>query len=104
MDQAWAAFAARRRATSAAAAAPNKSTIGGAGTGAGGPPDDPVLPDELDELDEDEDELDDELLDPLDTGGGLGLSQLPLLVEVELLLDEVLVPQPGWSLPPLLPF
>jgi hypothetical protein len=32
------------RATSAAAAAPNSRTIGGAGTGAGGPPVDPVLP------------------------------------------------------------
>ena len=37
-------LAKRLRATSAAAAAPNSSTIGGAGTGAGGPPDDPVLP------------------------------------------------------------
>ncbi len=35
------------RATSAAAAAPNSRTIGGAGTGAGGPPVDPVLPDPL---------------------------------------------------------
>ena len=35
------------RATSAAAAAPNSKTIGGAGTGAGGPPLDPVLPPEL---------------------------------------------------------
>ncbi len=34
----------RLRATKAAAAAPNRSTIGGAGTGAGGPPVDPVLP------------------------------------------------------------
>jgi hypothetical protein len=34
----------RFRATSAAAAAPNSRTIGGAGTGAGGPPLDPVLP------------------------------------------------------------
>ena len=34
----------RLRATSAAAAAPNNRTIGGAGTGAGGPPVDPVLP------------------------------------------------------------
>ena len=37
-------LAKRLRATSAAAAAPNSSTIGGAGTGAGGPPLDPVLP------------------------------------------------------------
>jgi hypothetical protein len=37
------------RPTSAAAAAPNSSTIGGAGTGAGGPPLDPVEP-LLDEL------------------------------------------------------
>jgi hypothetical protein len=37
-------FANRLRATSAAAAAPNNRTIGGAGTGAGGPPLDPVLP------------------------------------------------------------
>ena len=36
-----------RRATSAVAAAPNSSTIGGAGTGAGGPPLDPVLPNPL---------------------------------------------------------
>ncbi|WP_332743350.1 hypothetical protein [Sphingomonas sp. ZB1N12] len=35
------------RATSAAAAAPNSNTIGGAGTGAGGPPLDLVLPPEL---------------------------------------------------------
>jgi len=84
------------RATSAAAAAPNSRTIGGAGTGAGGPPLEPELPDELLELDEDE-ELDEELLDPVELGG---VSQLPLLVEVE--LDEVLlVPQPG-LLPPLL--
>jgi len=34
----------RLRATKAAAAAPNSRTIGGAGTGAGGPPLDPVLP------------------------------------------------------------
>ncbi|MEN2790742.1 hypothetical protein ABC974_13970 [Sphingomonas oligophenolica] len=32
------------RATRAAAAAPNSRIIGGAGTGAGGPPLDPVLP------------------------------------------------------------
>lgn len=38
------AFAKRLRATRAAAAAPNSSTIGGAGTGAGVPPDDPVPP------------------------------------------------------------
>ncbi|MGL4302219.1 MAG: hypothetical protein ACRCS5_05880 [Sphingomonas sp.] len=37
-------MAKRLRATSAAAAAPNSRTIGGAGTGAGGPPLDPVLP------------------------------------------------------------
>ncbi|MEG3143846.1 hypothetical protein U1839_04205 [Sphingomonas sp. RT2P30] len=37
-------MAKRLRATSAAAAAPNSRTIGGAGTGAGGPPVDPVLP------------------------------------------------------------
>jgi len=34
----------RLRATRAAAAAPNSRIIGGAGTGAGGPPLDPVLP------------------------------------------------------------
>ncbi|MES2044912.1 MAG: hypothetical protein V4475_13645 [Pseudomonadota bacterium] len=37
-------MAKRLRATSAAAAAPNSRTIGGAGTGAGGPPVEPVLP------------------------------------------------------------
>lgn len=37
-------LAKRLRATSAAAAAPNNRTIGGAGTGAGGPPLEPVLP------------------------------------------------------------
>ncbi|MFA5988647.1 MAG: hypothetical protein WC803_03445 [Sphingomonas sp.] len=37
-------FASRLRPTSAAAAAPNKSTIGGAGTGAGSPPVEPVAP------------------------------------------------------------
>lgn len=37
-------LAKRLRATSAAAAAPNSRTIGGAGTGAGGPPVEPVLP------------------------------------------------------------
>jgi hypothetical protein len=37
-------LAKRLRATSAAAAAPKSRTIGGAGTGAGGPPLDPVLP------------------------------------------------------------
>ena len=47
------------RATSAAAAVPNSSTIGGAGTGAGDPLDEPVEP--LDEpveplLDEDEED------------------------------------------------
>lgn len=42
-------FISRLRPTSAAAAAPNSSTIGGAGTGAGGPPLDPVEP-LLDEL------------------------------------------------------
>ena len=59
-----------RRATSAVAAAPNSSTIGGAGTGAGGPPLDPVLPDPL-ELPHEEPlelELDNplELPEPLD--------------------------------------
>ena len=44
-DQAfWPALAKRLRATSAAAAAPKSRTIGGAGTGAGGPPLEPVLP------------------------------------------------------------
>lgn len=42
-------LAKRLRATNAAAAAPNSRTIGGAGTGAGGPPLDPLLP-ELPEL------------------------------------------------------
>ena len=37
-------LAKRLRATSAAAAAPNSKTMGGAGTGAGGPPLEPVLP------------------------------------------------------------
>lgn len=40
-------LASRLRATSAAAAPPNRKIIGGAGTGAGGPPDvplDPLLP------------------------------------------------------------
>lgn len=37
-------MAKRLRATRAAAAAPNNRTIGGAGTGAGGPPLEPVLP------------------------------------------------------------
>ena len=39
-----AGLAKRLRATIAAAAAPNSRIIGGAGTGAGGPPDEPVLP------------------------------------------------------------
>lgn len=62
-DQALAAFASRLRATSAAAAAPNSNIIGGAGTGAGEPPLEPVLPPELPDdelLDDDELELDDE--------------------------------------------
>jgi resuscitation-promoting factor RpfA len=46
------------RPTSAAAAAPNSSTIGGAGTGAGVPLDDPVEP--LDDALDDEAELDDD--------------------------------------------
>lgn len=37
-------FVSRLRPTSAAAAAPNRSTIGGAGTGAGSPPVEPVAP------------------------------------------------------------
>ena len=37
-------LASRLRATSAAAAPPNRKIIGGAGTGAGGPPDEPVDP------------------------------------------------------------
>ncbi|WP_375397348.1 hypothetical protein [uncultured Sphingomonas sp.] len=37
-------LASRLRATNAAAAPPNRKIIGGAGTGAGGPPVDPVLP------------------------------------------------------------
>ena len=37
-------LAKRLRATSAAAAAPNSMIIGGAGTGAGAPPVDPLLP------------------------------------------------------------
>lgn len=41
----------RWRATIASAAAPNSRTMGGAGTGAGGPPD---VPDELDEVELDE--------------------------------------------------
>lgn len=54
MDQAWAVrFANRWRATSAAAAAPNSNIIGGAGTGVGGPPFDPLLPEEEAELAED---------------------------------------------------
>lgn len=102
--QAVAAFvAARLRATSAAAAAPNSRIIGGAGTGAGGPPDDPVLPeelpDELLELDEDDDP---ELLPPDDP---VLVEKLPLLVEddpVEPVDPPVLVP--GVPNPPLLWF
>ncbi len=72
--QAASGFRANRlRATSAAAAAPNSSTIGGAGTGAGEPLDDPVDP-----LDEPV-----EPLDPVD----------PLLE------DDVLVLKP-WLLDP----
>ncbi|MFA5968076.1 MAG: hypothetical protein WC816_02315 [Sphingomonas sp.] len=51
-------FVRRLRATSALAAAPNSSTIGGAGTSAGGPPVDPLVP--LDVL------VEDELVMPLD--------------------------------------
>jgi hypothetical protein len=55
------------RATSAAAAAPNSITIGGAGTGAGGPPLDPMPDDDPLELpDEELLELDEPLDDPDD--------------------------------------
>ena len=64
------------RATSAAAAAPNSKTIGGAGTGVGGPPDEPGGPPEL------LDELDDELPDA------------PLLPPVLLVLDDPFDDQP----------
>lgn len=71
--QAVADLVRRLRPTIAAAAAPKRSIIGGAGTGAGGPPLDPVLPPELlDELEEDE---------------------LELLLEDELVLEE---PKPVW--------
>jgi hypothetical protein len=63
----------RLRATSAAAAAPNNSTIGGAGTGAGGPPVDPVLPDPL--------------LDALEA-----LDALDALDALEALLPDALLP------------
>lgn len=63
----------RLRATSAAAAAPNSSTIGGAGTGAGGPPVDPVLPDPL--------------LEALDA-----LDALDALEALDALLPEALLP------------
>jgi len=74
-------LASRLRATKAAAAAPNSSTIGGAGTGAGGPPLDPVLPDELLEL-----EL-----------------EVELLVDDEPLLDPELLPEPPFDPPELQP-
>ena len=54
----------RLRATSAAAPAPNNSIIGGAGTGAGLPLDEPVDPEELDD-EEDELELDEEPSPPV---------------------------------------
>ncbi|KQM64826.1 hypothetical protein ASE75_06965 [Sphingomonas sp. Leaf17] len=67
------------------AAAPNSSTIGGAGTGAGGPPLDPVLPDEallVDELPE------------------LALDVLPEPDEPVLVDDPVLVLDPVLPLDP----
>lgn len=76
--------ASRWRATSATAVAPNSSIIGGAGTGAGEPPVEPVVPD--DELLDDELELDDDELAP------------PVLLmlppPVELVLDEPLDEKP----------
>ena len=78
-----AAFAFRRRATSALAAAPNRITIGGAGTGAGGPPLEPLL--------------DPLLLPELDP-------ELELELELELLplLDPLLLPElhPPFELKP----
>ncbi|MEG3122909.1 hypothetical protein [Sphingomonas sp. GB1N7] len=65
------------RATKAAAAAPNSRTIGGAGTGAGVPPVDPVLP-------------------PFDPPGG---SPWPLLLQPPFELQPPLLPQP-WLLDP----
>ncbi|KQS04553.1 hypothetical protein ASG11_10070 [Sphingomonas sp. Leaf357] len=62
------------RATNAAAAAPNSRTIGGAGTGAGVPPLDPVLP-------------------PLDPPWP------PLLLQPPFELQPPLLPQP-WLLDP----
>lgn len=81
-------MAKRLRATKAAAAAPNSNTIGGAGTGAGGPPLDPVLPDELLDVEL----LVDELLDPLllpDEPFDPPVELQPLLVDQPWLLDPM---------------
>ena len=80
-------FANRLRATRAAAAAPNSNTIGGAGTGAGGPPLDPVLPPELALL----------ALDAL-------LALLALLPDDALLPDEAELPDDPFELQPPLEF
>lgn len=64
--------------------------MGGAGTGAGGPPDDPVLPDEpLDDELDDEEELDEELPDELPVE--------PLLPPV---LDVLVLEEPFDDQPP----
>jgi len=100
----------RRRPASVAAAAPNSSSIGGAGTSVGGPPElvvdepwcHPPVEDEVDEDVEEELEVDDEL-EVEDDDEVLTLPEevetLPELVEVEveMLPDEVLV-----ELPPVL--
>ena len=77
------------RATRAAAAAPNSSIIGGAGTGAGAPPLDPVLPPELALL----------ALDAL-----LALLALDVLADDPLLADEAELPDDPLELQPPVEF
>ncbi len=89
-------FAKRLRATRAAAAAPNSNTIGGAGTGAGWPPLDPVLPELLALV----------LLALLDALDPLELPDDPLLPDDPELPDEPLLPlelQPPVEFQPLEP-
>ena len=81
-------FASRLRPTRTAAAAPNSRTIGGAGTGAGGPPEEPVLPLELPEEEPDDDELDEELPDELPDDPVLPLPLLPVLLVLDDPFDE----------------
>lgn len=70
----------RRRPTIAAAAAPNRTSIGGAGTSVGGPPE--VLVEvEVEPPVEVEDELDDDVEEEVD-------DEVELEVEVELLVDD----------------